>query len=213
MVGAATLVTAALVQVELKKPLEQLPPGSSRRLEAAPKIETETKSGMVRIVQILFGETFTSPLAIKLVNISALGFLGALAFLFLATPQNARVFWFFRLRRFLRADRPCVRGRIFRAPKKIRCDIAPRQPTQGLTLKNRKSEIGNRMLPRLSRTAIIVAMWLVIIGGVLVFALVRNHIAKPTGMPLSETEFLQKFEANQIERATVSYNSQSSPSQ
>jgi serine/threonine protein kinase len=33
MVGAATLVTAALVQVELKKPIEQLPPGSSRREE------------------------------------------------------------------------------------------------------------------------------------------------------------------------------------
>jgi type II secretory pathway pseudopilin PulG len=54
-----------------------------------------------------------------------------------------------------------------------------------------------------------VAVWLVIIGSVLAFALVRNHIAKPTSMPLSETEFLQKFEANQIERATVSYNPQS----
>ncbi len=77
--------------------------------------------------------------------------------------------------------------------------------SEKLENENRKSGV----VPRFSRTAIIVAMWLVIIGGVLVFALVRNHIAKPTGMPLSETEFLQKFEANQIERATVSYNSQS----
>ena len=39
------------------------------------------KSGIVRIVEILFDITFTSPLAIKLTNISALGFLGFLRFL------------------------------------------------------------------------------------------------------------------------------------
>ena len=68
-----------------------------------------------------------------------------------------------------------------------------------------------RALPKshFSRTAIRVAVWLVIIGSVLAFALVRNHIAKPTKMPLSATEFLQKLEANQIEHATVSYNPQS----
>jgi serine/threonine protein kinase/LysM repeat protein len=41
MVGAATLVTAALVQVELKKPLEQLSPGSSRHDEA--QMESERR--------------------------------------------------------------------------------------------------------------------------------------------------------------------------
>ena len=111
IVGVATLVTAAWVKVELKKPHDQLPPCGSRREEA----QTEkAESG------------------------------------------------------------------------------------------NRKSEIE----PRFSPKAIVVAVLLVFIGSVLAFALVRNHIAKPTSMPLSETEFLQKFEANQIERATVSYNPQ-----
>jgi serine/threonine protein kinase/type II secretory pathway pseudopilin PulG len=111
IVGVATLVTAAWVKVELKKPHDQLPPCGSRREEA----QTEkAESG------------------------------------------------------------------------------------------KRKSEIE----PRFSPKAIVVAVLLVFIGSVLAFALVRNHIAKPTSMPLSETEFLQKFEANQIERATVSYNPQ-----
>jgi predicted Ser/Thr protein kinase len=39
------------------------------------------RSGMVRIVEILFGITFSSPLAVRLLNLSALGFLGSLAFL------------------------------------------------------------------------------------------------------------------------------------
>ena len=98
MVGAATVVTAALVQVELKKPLEQLPPSGSRREEAhSEKSETgNRKSGMVRIIEILFGETFMSPLAIKLVNISALGFLCSLGFLgYVPLPAMRGCFGFF----------------------------------------------------------------------------------------------------------------------
>ena len=49
------------------------PAGTSRAL---PK-----KPGMVRIIEIFFNTTFTSPLAIKLANLSALGFLGSLGFL------------------------------------------------------------------------------------------------------------------------------------
>ena len=114
MVGAATLVTAALVQVELKKPLEKLPPGGSRRL--------------------------------------------------------------------------------------------PRQSQAAAAEEARSEKL--EIAPRLSRAAIRVAVWLGIIGSVLAFALVLNHIAKPISMPLSASEFIQKFEANQIERATVSYNPQ-----
>jgi serine/threonine protein kinase len=39
------------------------------------------KSQMVRIVEAVFNQTFTSPQAVKLINISSLGFLGSLGFL------------------------------------------------------------------------------------------------------------------------------------
>ena len=53
------------------------------------------KSPLVRIIEILFSTTFNSPLAIKLINFSALGFLGSLAFLgFVPLPGWHRCFGF-----------------------------------------------------------------------------------------------------------------------
>jgi serine/threonine protein kinase len=53
------------------------------------------KSSLVQIVEIAFGTTFTSPLAIHLINLSALGFLAALAVLgFAPIPGGAGWFGF-----------------------------------------------------------------------------------------------------------------------
>ena len=53
------------------------------------------KSQMVRIVEVLFGSTLTAPLAIRLVNVSALGFLAFLAFLgYAPLPGMHRCFGF-----------------------------------------------------------------------------------------------------------------------
>jgi len=52
-----------------------------------------TKSRMVRLVEVLFGVTFMSPAAQTLVNLSALGFFGCLAFLgYLPFPGMERCF-------------------------------------------------------------------------------------------------------------------------
>ncbi|MDR3402031.1 MAG: protein kinase [Chthoniobacter sp.] len=53
------------------------PPGASAP-PAPAGAPAAGKSDMVRIFEIFFGSTFTSPLAIKLINFSALGFLGFL---------------------------------------------------------------------------------------------------------------------------------------
>jgi serine/threonine protein kinase len=65
---------------------------------AAPGTIPTNKSGIVRIVELLFGSAFTSPLAIKLINISALGFLGflgSLGFLGYGPPGWHWCFGFF----------------------------------------------------------------------------------------------------------------------
>jgi Bacterial Ig-like domain len=53
----------------------------SGKLETQKVGRSETKSGLVRIVEIFFDITFKSRLAIILLNLSALGFLGCLGFL------------------------------------------------------------------------------------------------------------------------------------
>jgi serine/threonine protein kinase len=56
---------------------------------------TANKSEFVRLFETLSGSAFTSPLAIKLINVSALGFLGALAFLsFVPLPGMKRCIGF-----------------------------------------------------------------------------------------------------------------------
>ncbi|MFZ2639467.1 MAG: serine/threonine-protein kinase [Verrucomicrobiia bacterium] len=70
-------------------PRASSPPASQQPPVGAPS-GTTNKSGMVRIIELLFGGTFTSPLAIKLINISALGFLGflgSLGFLGYGPPE------------------------------------------------------------------------------------------------------------------------------
>jgi cell division protease FtsH len=53
--------------------------------------------------------------------------------------------------------------------------------------------------------------WIAIIGGVVALMVVKNHLADQTGKPLSQSEFLQKFEANQIAEATININPQTAP--
>jgi hypothetical protein len=77
-------------------PMETVP---AKTAEAAPLSEPgvvrdaatnkqTNKSPIVRLVEILFDITFTSTLAIKLVNLSGLGFLGFLSFLVYAFPER-----------------------------------------------------------------------------------------------------------------------------
>ncbi len=63
--------------------------------DALPTGAAPDKSPLVRIVEILFGITFASPSARKLINVSALGFLGCLAFLgYVPLPGMQRCFGF-----------------------------------------------------------------------------------------------------------------------
>jgi predicted Ser/Thr protein kinase len=55
-----------------------------------------TRSGMVRVIEGLFGVTLTRPLAIKCANLAAMGFLGSLGFLgFISLPQTRPLFGLF----------------------------------------------------------------------------------------------------------------------
>jgi len=52
--------------------------------------------------------------------------------------------------------------------------------------------------------------WIAIIGCIVAWMLLHNRMT-PQASPLSEPEFLQKFEANQVAHATISYNPQTLP--
>src|SRR5215469_12893555 len=47
--------------------------------------------------------------------------------------------------------------------------------------------------------------WIVILGALVTLMLVRGHITAPSGVELKESQFLQKFNSNQIEQATITY--------
>ena len=53
--------------------------------------------------------------------------------------------------------------------------------------------------------------WIAIIGSVVALMVVKSHLVTQTSNNLSQSEFLQKFESNQIAHATISYNPQSLP--
>ncbi len=53
--------------------------------------------------------------------------------------------------------------------------------------------------------------WIAIIGSIVALMLVKNYHAIQSNNTLSQSEFLQKFESNQIAHATISYNPQSLP--
>jgi cell division protease FtsH len=53
--------------------------------------------------------------------------------------------------------------------------------------------------------------WIVIIGGFVSLMVVKNHLQAPAGNTLSQSEFLQKFESNQIAQATININPQTAP--
>ena len=80
---------ASVLKTEVET-IVSTPPGGT--VAATPSAQ---KSQMVRLVEVLFNDTFTSPKAIKLVNISALGFLGFLAALgYLPLPSAQHFFGF-----------------------------------------------------------------------------------------------------------------------
>jgi cell division protease FtsH len=53
--------------------------------------------------------------------------------------------------------------------------------------------------------------WIAIIGSVVALMVVKSRLVTQTSNTLSQSEFLQKFESNQIAHATISYNPQSLP--
>jgi cell division protease FtsH len=52
--------------------------------------------------------------------------------------------------------------------------------------------------------------WIAILAGILALMMLRTHMTTQ-GEQLSQSEFLQKFNSNQIAHATINFNSQSSP--
>ena len=53
-------------------------------------------------------------------------------------------------------------------------------------------------------------LWIAILGGLVALMMLKSHMTTQ-GETLSQSEFLQKFNSNQIVHATVNFNSQSSP--
>jgi cell division protease FtsH len=53
--------------------------------------------------------------------------------------------------------------------------------------------------------------WIAIIGSIAALMVVKNHYVTQTSNNLSQSEFLQKFESNQIAQATISVNQQTAP--
>jgi hypothetical protein len=108
-------------------------------------------SEFVRILETMFGLTFTSPLAMKLVNISALGFLGSLAFLgFVPVPGMEICFAFSGFAGFF--------GLIGVA---FLVEFTNRNKIQAARTPESASE------PRLSRTAIVGTLWAFFVLGLL----------------------------------------------
>ncbi len=98
-------IVVSLLRGWFFEPLEKLPDlnlsvafGSTGGPPAEPGAApgaTANKSEFVRLFEAFSGSAFTSPLSIKLINISALGFLGCLAFFgFLPLPGMRRCFGF-----------------------------------------------------------------------------------------------------------------------
>jgi serine/threonine protein kinase len=73
---------------------------------------------------------------------------------------------------------------------------------------NEKPEIRNPKSKRVSRTAIAAAALIAIIGCIVAWMLLHNHMGPQTDS-ITETDFLQKFKANQIANATITDNPQS----
>jgi serine/threonine protein kinase len=76
-----------------------------------------------------------------------------------------------------------------------------------------KSEIRNlksETQPSFSRTTLVVALLIAIIGSTIALFYVDNSV-KTTAVTLTQSEFLQKFASNQIAHATISLNRQSAP--
>src|SRR5208282_6511374 len=53
-------------------------------------------------------------------------------------------------------------------------------------------------------------LWIAILGGLVALMMLKSHMTTQ-GEVLSQSEFLQKFNSNQIAHATINFNSQSSP--
>src|SRR5215469_2766264 len=68
--------------------------------------------------------------------------------------------------------------------------------------RNQKKPNGSFNMPPFTWVA-----WIVILGALVALMLVHGHYTSPTGTPLTEGQFLQKFNSNQIDHATITYPS------
>jgi len=69
--------------------------------------------------------------------------------------------------------------------------------------RNQKKPNGSFNMPPFTWVA-----WIVILGALVALMLVHGHITGPSGgVPLTEAQFLQKFNSNQIDHATITYPS------
>src|SRR5260221_3237327 len=49
-------------------------------------------------------------------------------------------------------------------------------------------------------------MWIAILGGITALVLIQKRMVTPTGVTMTEAAFLQKFDANLISHAVITYN-------
>ena len=68
---------------------------------------------------------------------------------------------------------------------------------------------GSGGVPRFSRTAIVGACWFIVIFGFVAFLTMKSHNSPPV-ITLTQSEFLNKFQSNQIAHATINLGGQSS---
>ena len=86
---------ASVLKTDVETIVAQAADSESRRPMSEHTHLMTDRSQMVRLLEVVSGTPFTSPLAMKLANVSALGFLGSLAFLgYLPIPGMQRCFAF-----------------------------------------------------------------------------------------------------------------------
>ncbi len=141
------------------------------------------KSGIVRMVEILFDITFKSKPAITLLNLSALGFLGFLGFLgYLSGMQFC--LGFFGFTGFFGLIGAAFLIEFF----------AGHRPTNA----------SKSLLP-LTFFAVLAGAVAIVIVSLLLFTLPHHRSANRNSVTLTEVEFLKKFNSDQIEEATINY--------
>jgi len=132
------------------------------QVDASTDKTEKDKPPIVRILEIVYGNTFTSPLAIKLIKVSALGFLAFLAFLgYLPLPGMRLCFSFSGFAGFFG-----LIGFAF--------IVESRERHRRLQVQTNKSKIkhgSKNWEPHFSRTALVGALWPLFLAGAAFLAL------------------------------------------